>query len=144
MNKRNIMLLGMLSLPITAFAGLGGPVDPLQRSTLSPMITTQRAVTTAKTYTVHVLQDNMSNQIKEYANLDGVVFAVTWRGPFKPDLNQLFGQYFSDYVASIHPTVTSTTPARVVVVSEGRLRNFHGKAYVPALLPTDLALSDIQ
>ncbi|AXI01513.1 DUF2844 domain-containing protein [Aquirhabdus parva] len=139
-----VVLLSMITLPVLAWAGLGGPVDPLQQNTLNPLIVTQRATSIAKSYSVHDLQDNIGGQIKEYTNAQGVVFAVTWRGPFKPDLRQLLGDYFSDYVAANDTTQTSSTPAKVVVVSEGRLRNFHGKAYVPALLPSDIALRDIQ
>ena len=39
----------------------------------------------------------MSNggAVREYVNGGGVVFAVTWRGPGRPDLAQLFGDRFS-------------------------------------------------
>ena len=94
------MLLGMVVLPVSAWAGLGGAVDPLQQNTLNPLIVTQRATSIAKSYSVHDLQDNIGGQIKEYTNAKGVVFAVTWRGPFKPDLHQLLGDYFlsSDFL----------------------------------------------
>src|ERR1700761_457030 len=48
-------------------------------------------------YRVHEIQQPYGTVIREYAGLDGKVFAVTWRGPFSPNLQQTLGSYFAQY-----------------------------------------------
>src|SRR5437868_13973142 len=58
----------------------------------------QKAGVSNSRYSTHEMIVS-GNTIKEFTNSDGVVFAVSWRGFSKPDLNVLFGCYFSEYKA---------------------------------------------
>ena len=51
-------------------------------------------------YRVHEIQQSSGTVIREYAGLDGKVFAVTWHGPFSPNLRQMLGSYFDQYAAA--------------------------------------------
>ena len=37
--------------------------------------------------------------LREYAGPDGKIFAVTWNGPFIPNLKQTLGSYFTEFAA---------------------------------------------
>jgi len=100
-------------------------------------------------YSVEEMQVPSGTVVKEYVSQDGKVFAVSWRGPTVPDLRQLLGTYFEQYVAAAnerHLSHHQLTVRRddLVVQSSGRMRAFFGRAYVPSLLPPDFQLQDIQ
>ena len=58
-------------------------------------------------FTTHVLRMANSTLVREFAGSDGVVFAVAWRGPGKPDLRQLLGPHFA--------TLQANTPTRATL-----------------------------
>lgn len=87
--------------------------------------------------------------VTEYANPQGTVFAITWKGPFKPDLQQLLGDYFGAYLKAAQGTVPQINQSRVhgsdiVVRSAGRMRGFVGVAWVPSLVPAGFDPSTLQ
>ena len=51
-------------------------------------------------YRVHEILQPSGTVIREYAGPDGKVFAVTWHGPFSPNLRQTLGSYFDQYAAA--------------------------------------------
>jgi hypothetical protein len=151
---KKILLLScfMIGLPTCAIAGLGEGVDSFQndsnKTTILRHSMLASAGSTVVDYSSHQMHDDVGNLITEYVTTKGVVFALTWQGPFKPDLHQLLGNYFKTYL-SVEGASTGRQPqiveqSQVVVVSEGRLRNFHGKAYIPALVPSSFSLGDLQ
>ena len=80
--------------------------------------------------------------VTEYANPQGVVFAVTWSGPVTPDLKALLGDaYFSRFVQNQRGRGTSPhTPLRIAapdlqVVTGGHQGALHGAAWLPQLVP---------
>lgn len=153
MIKKIFLLLSvLLGLPNFALAGLGGTVDSFKNDSTPVTILRHSVATTssstATSYSTQQMHDDAGNLITEYVSTSGVVFALTWRGMFKPDLHQLLGHYFQTYLA-----VEASSTGRqsqivnqdsVVVISEGRLRNFHGKAYIPALIPNGFSLDDLK
>lgn len=61
-----------------------------------------RLKSTAQTnYTVHELTGDGGMVTREYSNASGTVFAVSWDGPVRPDLQQLFGTYFPRFQADV-------------------------------------------
>ncbi len=87
--------------------------------------------------------------VTEYANAAGTVFAITWRGPFKPDLQQLLGQYFAPFQqgaprAGLGLTASVVHGDNIVVHSFGHMRNFYGVAWVPSLLPAGFDVAGLQ
>ena len=101
-------------------------------------------------YSVQQITTPAGTVVNEYVSGAGVVFAVTWRGPAVPDLQQLLGRYF----AQAHATAAAQPPAGhgqlairgsdLVVRASGHLRAFFGLAYVPSLLPPNFSPSLIQ
>jgi len=91
--------------------------------------------------------------VREYVTRSGQVFAVTWQGPVPPDLRALLGTYFGRFqsaAAAAHranPGIRrelQITQSDLVVQSGGRLRSFHGIAYLPSLLPDGVSVSQLQ
>jgi hypothetical protein len=109
-----------------------------------------RGTTDRGTYSVHEL-DRGGTTIREYVSPQGVVFAVTWGGLANPDLRTLLGGYAAEYeqAASETPKVKGrrsqrVTAPHVVVEHWGHMRDRHGRAYVPDLVPQGVSLDEIQ
>jgi hypothetical protein len=100
-------------------------------------------------YRVHEIQQPSGTMIREYAGLDGKVFAVTWRGPFSPNLRQTLGSYFDQYAAAApagrqdrnHMQVRESN---LVVQIGGHMRAYSGRAYLPQALPSGVTAGDLQ
>jgi hypothetical protein len=91
--------------------------------------------------------------IREYVSSAGSVFGLAWSGPRMPDLSDLLGGYFPQYVAA----VTNARQLRggghgpgivrdsgLVVHSGGHMGAFSGQAYLPQALPAGVSATDIQ
>ena len=97
-----------------------------------------------------IVTDN-GMRIREFLGRNGVVFAVTWTGPVTPDLQRLLGAQFVVYTAALaarprpglQRSVRVATPD-LVVESEGHLRNFTGRAYLPALIPINVSVAELR
>ena len=129
-----------LGLAPTAHATLGGARDSVEadRAHMSAKL----ASAGAATQTIHALTLVNGGVIKEFARSDGVVFAVAWRGPSRPDLRQLLGARFdvlqSDNVmAGGRRTRRPLTVRRsdFVLMGGGHPGGFHGFAYLPGQAP---------
>lgn len=89
-------------------------------------------------------------EVRQYLSAKGVVFAVAWSGPFKPDLKQLLGPYFDQMVTRQATSPHGGSPrtliddGRLVIESSGRLRHFTGRAYLPAEVPAGVLPQDIR
>jgi len=100
-------------------------------------------VSLAQGYKLHQITSANGAVVTEYVSPQGRVFGVSWRAPFIPNLEQLLGSYLTP--------VQQAAPARrrggpfivragdLVFVSGGHLRAYHGSAYVPSLLPQNVA-----
>ncbi|MGD0501656.1 MAG: DUF2844 domain-containing protein [Steroidobacteraceae bacterium] len=100
-------------------------------------------------YRVHEMQLPTGTVLREYAGLDGKVFAVTWNGPFIPNLKQSLGSYFAEFAAAA-PAAHGTRQhlevrgPDLVVESAGHMRAHHGIAYLPQALPSGVSVGDLQ
>lgn len=107
------------------------------------------AATGAAAVQTQTVETAQGATVTEYANAAGTVFAITWKGPFKPDLQQLLGGYFGGYVQAARSVLPQPGQSRVsgsdiVVRSAGRMRGFVGAAWVPSLVPTGFDPSTLQ
>jgi hypothetical protein len=100
-------------------------------------------------FTVHELQTPTGTLIREFAAPSGLVFAVSWRGPFKPSMGLLLGRYLGEYARA--PRNPGSTRSRLsieqpdlVVHAGGHMRSFAGIAYLPQLLPANVTEADLQ
>lgn len=143
-----VVAVVILGLPMSAWAVLGGKASSVQSDQVQ-MKAAIRPGTQTTQYSVQTLTTPSGITIKEFADTSGNVFAVTWQGPFMPNLRQLLGQYFSTYVSTarkhhggLHHR--SVVDPNLVVHSQGHMRAFSGIAYLPAKLPKGVKPGDLQ
>jgi Protein of unknown function (DUF2844) len=143
-----VIALLMLALPLSASATLGESSTSTETDRVS-MKATLRMLPSAK-YTVHEIQTPSGTTVREYVSLAGTVFAVAWQGPVMPDLRQTLGGYFDRYTAATaagkhasHRHI-AVRESDLVVQSNGHMRSFSGRAYLPQLLPQGVAIEEIQ
>jgi hypothetical protein len=124
-------------------------------SSASSGATTSSSSTGASaSYTVRQTTLGNGTVIREYISSAGSVFGLAWSGPQMPNLSDLLGSYFPQYVAG----VTSARKVRgggghgpgivqdsgLVVHSGGHMGAFSGQAYLPQALPAGVSGTDIQ
>lgn len=140
-----MLLATLFSLP--AAATLGGAASSTQADQLQ-MKATLRMSPGAR-FTVHEMVLPSGTTVREYVSLQGMVFAVAWKGPRMPDLRQLMGTYFDQYLQAVPPARgghagVAVSQPDLVVHSMGRTRAFSGHAYLPPLLPADVTDDELQ
>jgi hypothetical protein len=135
-----------------ALAVLGQPmVVPASSTPSAVQLRSATSSTTSSQYTQSSTQLDTGTTVTEYAAPNGMVFAISWQGPVLPDLGTLLGNYFATFRAEAELSRTQRnvgTPLRIeksnlVVRSSGRMRNFSGSAYAPALVPAGLVIADV-
>ncbi len=138
------------AMALPAWASLGGDVTSVQADQLHMQGT--RRTTAAAAYTVHEIQAANGTVVREFVASNGKVFAVAWHGPWMPDLHQLLGTYFDQFVQA-RQSESNARPGRrpvkveqpgLVVENGGHLRAFSGRAYAPDMLPAGVTVGDIQ
>lgn len=133
--------------PARAYCELGGGLRSVERD--RAMMNATLTVTPMGRYTVHEMTADSGARVKEFAAPDGRVFAVTWRGSFHPDFQQLLGPYFADLQRAAGARRARRAPVLIetpglVFQTFGHFRDLGGRAYVPALLPSGVSAEDIQ
>ena len=138
------------ALATPALGALGGGVDSVASD--QQAMRGQLVATPYVQYDVHQIVSG-SLTVNEYVNRAGQVFAITWQGATPPNLQQLLGSYFTRFQSAataahqINPGIHRQlliSQADLVVQAAGRLRDFRGIAYLPALLPAGVSLSELQ
>jgi Protein of unknown function (DUF2844) len=146
-----VWLLTATVAPTAALAALGGGANTVESDRAAFKGELQSRPMTQ--YGVQQITLGSGTVVREYTSLTGQVFAITWQGPTRPDLQQLLGSYFESYksaVTAAHPShpgahrQLNIQQSDLVVQSLGRLRSFRGLAYVPSLLPAGVPVSDLQ
>jgi hypothetical protein len=157
----------------SAHAGLGGaPMTPptgssVSTRTIQPGSSAANAAqgvmrsasnaasstSTSPSYTVRETALGNGTVVREYLAANGSVFGIAWRGPQMPDLNDLLGSYFPQYVAGVKAVraargggrgPVSVDQSGLVVRSGGHMGSFNGQAWLPPALPAGVSGSDIQ
>jgi hypothetical protein len=95
-------------------------------------------------YKVHQITSANRTVVKEYVSPAGLVFGISWQGPTMPNLQQLLGSHFAQFQQAAQSRVRRRGPLvvrtdQLVVESGGHMRSFHGRAYVPSLLPKNIS-----
>lgn len=135
-----------LGRPLSEAVNDGKPVAQVQR--FSAQATPGGSASTDPV-TSQTVQTPQGVTVTEYANAAGTVFAITWKGPFKPDLQQLLGSYFAPYLSAANAqtqqlNLSMVKGSNIVVHSAGRMRGFFGVAWVPSLVPAGFDPSKLQ
>jgi hypothetical protein len=103
--------------------------------------TTTQAVTSAGVAYSEVTRTLRSQtMVHEFVDAGGTVFAVSWSGPFKADLQQLLGRHFDAVAQHRGQHRGDRSHARMddgdlVVVSSGHMGAFQGRAWLRSRLP---------
>jgi len=148
------LLLAVSAVAASAALGQSPGVNGAGATSSAPSAARMQAVTPTasnSTYTQHEMQLETGTIVREYATPAGVVFAVSWQGPVLPDLTALLGNYFSTFkleAERIRMTGRRGGPVSIqqsglVIQSSGRMRNFFGHAYAPALIPAGVNIKDV-
>jgi hypothetical protein len=101
------------------------------------------------TYRVHEVELPSGTLVREYAALDGTIFAVTWHGPFVPNLKQTLGRYFDEYAAGAKAARLDRHHLQLkqgdlVVQAGGHMRAVSGRAYLPQAIPSGVSVGDLE
>lgn len=140
----------LLTCAGSARAELGGRLSSVAAD--SGTMHARIASITHGNYAKHELTRSNDGIVREYTNVNGMVFAVTWSGPGKPDLRALLGQYFTTFQANseliAHATHALRRPPQVdqpdlQIQTGGHMGWFHGVAFVPSLAPSGFVLADL-
>jgi len=103
MNKANSTLITLFVLfhAVAAQASLGGDTASVEADRVQMHAEHSAKLTTPTngSYTVHETLLPAGTLVKQYVPQAGVVFAVSWYGPFIPNLRQLLGTHFEALLA---------------------------------------------
>jgi len=144
------MALLIFLLPLPAFAALGGDVTSVHQDQAQMKGTLK--TTQAGAYTVHEIKASAGIVVKGYVSPAGKVFAITWHGQFIPDMHQLLGTYFGQYVQAANAQRESHVGRRPINIQQpglvfqngGHMRSYFGRAYVPNSVPQGVDVDALQ
>jgi hypothetical protein len=135
-----------------AHAGLGATAASIEPDRAS--MKGQLRSSSGAGYSVEEITTASGTVVREYVSPAGMVFAVSWSGPSMPNLQQTFGTYFTEFQAAVQARRAQEPQLRghnhldihtsaLVVHAMGHMRQYFGVAYVPALMPTNVSISDL-
>lgn len=156
MAKRLIRLTGFVvfliaACPFQASATLGSDVTTVNEDR-AKMQGALMSITRNDRFEIHQLQASNGTTVREYVSSTGTVFAVSWEGPWMPDLRQVLGPYFDAYQRTVpavrnarrsHGPMTFRSGDLVVQIG-GHPRAFVGRAYIERLMPQGMQAQTIR
>jgi len=131
----------VLGLPLPASGVLGANTDSVQNDQV--YLQADVRIVGGEMYVIHELRTPTGIVVREYVSPDQQVFAATWRSPFIPDLKQLLGGYFDQYLQAVkklrqgqvgHSSL-NIRQSDIVFQASGHMRPYFGRAYDPSLVP---------
>jgi len=141
--------IGWLGLSCPALAALGGDLTSVDADR-AHLKATSLEVKPSEAYEVHPIQAPGGTIISEYVSSTGRVFAVSWHGPFIPEMQQILGSYFQQYSAALgakrpygRRPLNIQEPG-LVVQTGGHMGAYFGRAYLPEMLPSSLKADEIK
>lgn len=148
MKSRMLFAMGIvvaaLAAPFSACASLGGDLTSVRDDQAKMQGTLQ--TTSNDSYKIHEIQAASGVVVREYVSLSGNVFGVAWQGRTHPDLHQVLGAYYDQYVKAVqvqraqrhgHGPLLIQQPGFVVQMG-GHMRSLTGRAYIPQSLPAGM------
>jgi hypothetical protein len=164
MRLMQFALAAAMMVPLTSHAVLGGApntgasTSPISLRAAQQTVSATSSADTASnaipvystaSYSVYESRDTDGITVREYALPNNVVFAVSWQGPVRPDMNALLGSYFPNFVAAGRDGSHGTGAliqrhGELQIQSAGHAGHFFGTAYLPRLMPADLRANNLQ
>lgn len=145
----HLLLIAVCTFSQLAYAALGGSVDTitLDRKALQAV---RRSAALHHGYTVEEIVSDATT-VREYVSPSGIVFGVAWNGYVHPDLTQLLGTYWVEFLVAQQKSVRKfgrkqlkLTADKIIVEKWGHMRNLRGRAYAPSLVPADVNIDEIK
>lgn len=144
---QGLALIFVLCAP-AARAELGGSVSSIQADQEHMKGTVRITPTTS--FTIHEIKTPSGTVVREFVSPTGTVFGVAWEGPWMPDLRQLLGPYFDQFVKGAQenkrqgrgPLLIQANG--LVVQTGGHARSFFGRAYLVPSMPQNVSVEDIK
>jgi hypothetical protein len=141
------LLAVSLATTAPAFAALGGDPSSIQADQAG--LRASERIIPGENYTVHEMQTARGTLVREFVSPGGTVFAVSWQGS-APDLEQLLGSYFDQYVQA-----AQAQPSRrgrgmhidtgdFVLESGGHMRFVTGRAFLRSKLPSGVTSDQVR
>ena len=136
-----------LAVPLRSVAALGGDMDSVEADRAQLHGTVRIAQMT--THSVHEIRTERGVMLKEYVSPEGHVFAVSWQGPANPDLRQVMGNYYDQFLQATRARTQMRGPLSIhepglVVQMSGTMRAHFGRAYIPQMLPAQVPVESIR
>ena len=155
--RRALTLMLFLSLlqGALAYAALGSSPSDLGGTPVRTRMTARSLAAATNSanpvfYTVSQSTLDSGTIVREYADANNIVFAVSWSGPTLPDLRTLLGDKF-DVMTSNAAKRTKAGHSQLavnqsdfVIVSNGHMRAFTGKAWIPSAVPSGFDTNPIE
>jgi hypothetical protein len=140
-----LLMLMMGSFP--AWAALGENVSSVDSD--AQALGAQHVMVAKVGYNMHQITLRDGSVIKEFVSPAGTVFGVSWKSHSMPNLPQLLGSYLTNLQLGQR---TRVIPRRGVTIQGndfvftnfGLTGSFHGRAWVPSLVPANLTMEVVQ
>ena len=131
--------------PRIASATLGEPEVSVQADSVK--LQSSVKMTDQSLFRVHEMTLEGGTVVREFVGLDGKVFAVSWHGPYMPNLRQTLGKYF-DIMTSAPRAHADHNHMQIqqgdlVVQNGGHMMAFSGRAYLSSAIPTGVSVGDL-
>ena len=100
-------------------------------------------------FAVHELSAPTGIKVREFVAASGKIFAVAWSGGWRPNLRDIMGEHYDQFIAGTRGRRMARGPVCIelpgmVVVMGGHQRAFFGHVYLTDLMPGDFALQDLR
>lgn len=132
------MLALALRLSSPALAALGDDVSTIAAD--QARLQADLKVLRKDHYTIHELALPSGVRLRNFVGDGGKVFAVSWSGGWRPNLRDIMGVHYDDFIAATRGKRVARGVARIVlpgmvVVMGGHQRAFFGHVYLTELVP---------
>ena len=133
-----LALLVQLPLAAPARAALGDDVSVVAAD--QARLQADLKVMRRDHYTIHELALPSGVRLRNFVGDGGKVFAVSWSGGWRPNLRDVMGVHYDDFIAATRGKRVTRGVARIalpgmVVVMGGHQRAFFGHVYLTDLVP---------
>lgn len=150
--RRVYAILLLTAQCASSYAALGGAPSTFTGATTTAALKARSLASTSSASTTYNVSESTldgGTVVREYATTAGVVFAVSWDGPFMPDLRTLLGSSFSaltSAAAAVPKAGRSQLQVKnsdLIIESGGHMRAYSGRAWIPSALPTGFTSANI-
>jgi len=133
-------MLSLLTLGCSpVFAVLGQDVSSVKSD--GAHIKAAVSIQPGQSYSIHEMHAPTGTTIREFVSPAGQVFGISWQGSSIPDLRQLLGEHFDEYMQAAQSServrrgAVHIETGDLVYESGGHMKFFVGRAYLRSKLP---------